>query len=144
MVDSNSTTGGAHIENSVILDSEIGKGSLRNCVVINSEVDSINAENALIVDSRVLHLNAIGAICYNVADRDVRLEKNDVLVNIFHPAEGRIVMRTGLSRNGADDWKNNSRIFGNKYTYHELAELMDGVDVHEAEKAKAEYILSNL
>ncbi len=139
-IDETSGVGRAEVKDSVVLSSRIEGGRLEKCLVINSCLKNVTATGAIIVDSTVLDLNAEDALCYNVADRTVRLDKGKVLVNVFHPDKGRIPMMTDVYRDGKSDWESGERIYDNAYTYPQIAELMKETSIDASEKVKQEEI----
>ena len=128
------------IEDSVVLGSTIKKGRLKNCVVIDSVIDEIDAEDAIIVSSRVIKVHAKNSLCYNVVLPSVTLKRDQIIVNVFHPDKGRIVMRTNTDRDGSVDWDKKIRIDDNAYTYPELSGLMNGLSVEECESIKEDFL----
>jgi hypothetical protein len=128
-------SGEADIENSIVIASRIGKGKIKNCVIISSDIDHIHAEGSLIVGSKVARLNSDGALCYNVVSNEEDLKEGDVLVNVFLPDEGRVIMRTALSRDGQADWMNDEKVMGNKFSYGELAEKIKDTPEEDLENA---------
>ena len=130
----------AEVTDSVVQDSKIEGGKLVNCVVVNSYLKNVVAKDAVIISSYVLDLNAQGALCYNVVDKRIELDKGKALVNIFHPEKGRIPMMTDVSRDGKADWKNKELIYDNTYTYPQVADLMKDVAMDVSEEVKKKEI----
>jgi hypothetical protein len=131
---------GKDIRNSVILDSRIEKGKLKNCVVISSDIEEVYAEDSLIVGSKMISLRSDRALCYNAVSRCEDLGQGVVLANIFHPAEGRVTMRTDISRDGQADWESGEKIMGNKFSYRELAEKISCSREEDMENTRRETI----
>ena len=123
-------------EHSVIIDSRVGSGKLKNCVVVSSDIGEVNAEDSIIIGSDIIKLNSSGALCYNVASSLEELESGDILVNIFHPETGRIVMRTDIARDGQVDWKNNVKVGENRFSWPELAKLIGSVSEEDIRKTR--------
>lgn len=130
--------GDLKVEDSVITLSSIKKGKLKNCVVIGSEIDEIEAENAVIISSRILKIKSRGALCYNIVEGEVSLTEGEVLVNVFCPEKGRIVMKTHIDRDGKKDWK--EKLAGNEYSYSDIHDMMKEKSYGKIEKEKQKYI----
>ncbi len=118
--------------NSAVAGALIGEGKLINCVVVASEIGEIDAEDSVIIGSSVTKLNSSGALCYNVVSPREDLKRGDILANVFHPDKGRITMRTHVSRDGRADWRENTKLGANKFSYRELTELVAGVPEDQA------------
>ena len=133
---------GNSIVNSVVVNSRLGHGKLKNCVVISSDIEDFDAENSVIIGSDIIKFNSKGALCYNVVSPKEVLKENEILVNIFHPDKGRIVMKTDLSRDGQEDWAKNLKIMDNVFSYKELTELVSVASEEEILKTRRSAVMN--
>ena len=116
-------TGGLDIQNAIIINSDV-KGRIRNCILINSREDSVELSNCVVLNSVISDVQATGSLMYNCTHLvNEKLDSGSVVADISLPPQGRVRMRTNLSRDGKDDWE--TTIPGNPYTYAELAKLVE-------------------
>jgi len=117
------------IKNSILINSEIGKGDIKNSIIINAKVKRIKTNKAIIVNTNTKYINSKSVLIYNLnEEKGVRALPNEVITDIIASEGTKIRMRTSLLRDSKKDWK--IRLPQNPFSYSEiercLARLANG------------------
>ncbi|MDY6912550.1 MAG: hypothetical protein SVM79_09355 [Chloroflexota bacterium] len=111
------------VENSMILDSSV-KGRIKNSILVGVSADELNVTDSVVIESSLSRASASGALIYTCTDEtNMELSSEEVLADVFLPKQGKVRMRTALSRDGKEDW--GDVILGNPYSFAELKKLVE-------------------
>jgi len=132
-----SATDGCEIQDSIYVNSGIERGRIRRSVVSNATAKTALLEDACVLNSRLNRISGKNCIVYNLVDSD-SLELTDcVLVDVFHPARGRIRLKFPIGKESEpkEEWWS-SRLPGNEYTLSEVAAMTGDITDDEMQSAR--------
>ena len=132
-----SATDGCEILDSIYVNSGIERGRIKRSVVSNTTAKAALLEDACVFNSRLNRINGKNCVVYNLVDCD-SVELNDcVLVDVFHPARGRIRLRFPIGKESRpkEEWWS-SRLPGNEYTLSEVAAMTRGITDEEMQSTR--------
>jgi len=132
-----SATDGCEIQDSIYVNAKIERGRIRRSVVSNATAKTALLEDACVLNSRLNRISGKNCIVYNLVDSD-SLELTDcVLVDVFHPARGRIRLKFPIGKESSpkEEWWS-SRLPGNEYTLSEVAAMTGDITDDEMQSAR--------
>ncbi|NQT71513.1 MAG: hypothetical protein HQ553_01940 [Chloroflexi bacterium] len=110
------------VENSIVVNTD-AKGKVKNSVLMAVNADKLDVVDSVIVGSSLSEVNAEESLIYNCVDLNtLKPSPSEVVADIFLPSNGRTRMRTGLNRDGKDDWE--ITILGNPYSFEALGRIV--------------------
>jgi len=132
-----SATDGCEILDSIYVNSRIERGRIKRSVVSNTTAKAALLEDACVLNSRLNRINGKNCVVYNLVDSDSVELTDCVLVDVFHPARGRIRLKFPIGKESRpkEEWWS-SRLPGNEYTLSEVAVMTRGITDEEMQSTR--------
>ncbi|PIU57740.1 MAG: hypothetical protein COS88_00250, partial [Chloroflexi bacterium CG07_land_8_20_14_0_80_51_10] len=120
---------GLLVENSILVNTQ-AKGTVRDSVLMGISADDLDVSGCAMVNSSLSRVKAEKSLLYNCIDlTDLELSTGEVAVDVFLPSQGRVRMRTELSRDGKEDWA--KTVNGNPHSFAALNKIVEGENLQE-------------
>jgi mannose-6-phosphate isomerase len=136
-VDFRSFESGCSVSRSIFDDAEIAEGSVVDSVIVNSSARYAELEQACVFNSTLHTVKGKRCVVYNVVDHEELELEDSVLVDVFHPRNGkiRLTIPIGGEQGPKAGWWHTC-LPENAYALCDVAELLIGVSDDERETTK--------
>jgi mannose-6-phosphate isomerase len=136
-VDFRSFESGCTVSRSIFDDAEIAEGVVVDSVIVNSSAQHAELEQACIFNSTLHTMKGKRCVVYNVVDHEELELEDAVLIDVFHPRNGkiRLTIPIGAEQGPKAEWWH-ACLSENAYALCDVAELLIGVSDDEREATK--------
>ncbi|MBN1454927.1 MAG: hypothetical protein JW945_01550 [Methanomicrobia archaeon] len=136
-VDFRSFESGCTVSRSIFDDAEIAEGSVVDSVIVNSSAQHAELEQACVFNSTLHTVKGKRCVVYNVVDHEELELEDSVLVDVYHPRNGkiRLTIPIGAEKKPKAEWWH-ACLPENAYALCDVAELLIGVSDDEREVTK--------
>jgi mannose-6-phosphate isomerase len=139
-VEVSSVEAGCGVSRSIYEDVAFEGGSVRNSVILHSRARYAELEQACVINSTLNKITGKRCVVYNVVDH-AEIEVEDcVLIDVFHPVQGKIRLTIGIGeeKGDKDTWWH-ACLPKNDFSLCDIAELLQGVSDDEEADTKQRF-----